>query len=305
MKILDLENFIIRANNIHDNKYDYSLTKYINCKTKVKIICFKHGIFEQTPDSHLHNHGCPKCGIDKTHKKQIKLINEFIEKAKKIHDNKYNYSSVKYQGARKKVKIICPKHGIFEQTPDSHLHGRGCPKCVNRNTTTDEFIIRANIIHNYQYNYYNVNYINPKTKIKIICSKHGVFEQTPNSHLNGSGCPICKSSKGEQTILKFLKSNNLLFIRQKRFKDCKNKYVLPFDFYLPDNNILIEFDGEQHEHPVNFYGISNETAKINFKNTKNNDNIKNQYAITHNIKMIRVSYKEKDITKYLKNIIGI
>jgi len=243
MIILDLDNFIIRANNIHNNKYDYSLTKYINCKTKVKIICFKHGIFEQTPDSHLHNHGCSKCGIDKTHKKQIKLINEFIEKAKKIHDNKYNYSSVKYQGARKKIKIICPKHGVFEQTP--------------------------------------------------------------NSHLNGSGCPICKSSKGEQTILKFLKSNNLLFIRQKRFKDCKNKYVLPFDFYLPDNNILIEFDGEQHEHPVNFYGISNETAKINFKNTKNNDNIKNQYAITHNIKMIRVSYKEKDITKYLKNIIGI
>ena len=301
MKKLTLENFIIKANLIHKNTYDYSFVIYDNTKIKIKILCKKHGIFEQTPDSHLHGAGCFKCGLENTKQKQIKNCNDFINEANITHDNKYNYSISQYIGARKKIKIICKKHGIFEQTPDSHLRGSGCPKCVNRNTTTNEFIERANIVHNYSYNYDYTNYINPRTKIKIVCNKHGAFEQQPNSHLRGSGCPVCKSSKGEKIVANFLKLNNIQFIKEKKFNNCKNKYHLPFDFYLPRYNILIEYDGEQHEKPINFNGISNEMAELNFQKIKYNDNIKNKYANDNNIKLIRISYKLENLEEFLKN----
>ena len=305
MRKINLENFIIKSNEVHNNKYDYSLVEYINCKTKIKINCHLHGVFEQTPDSHLHSHGCPICGKENTKKKQLKFLNQFIISANKIHNNKYNYSLSHYLGSRKKLSILCPKHGSFGQTPDSHLRGSGCPKCVNRNTTTIEFIEKANLVHNFRYNYKLVEYVNPKTKILIICEKHGSFEQIPNSHLCGRGCPICKSSKGELKILKFLQSKNIHFIREKKFFDCKNKYRLPFDFYLPDYNTLIEYDGKQHEQPVNFYGISNTVAQQNFLKLMKNDEIKNNYAKNNNIKMIRVSHNEKNIEEYLKNNIDI
>lgn len=301
MKKINTNIFIKRSNLIHKNFYDYSQVNYVNCKTKVKIVCKKHGNFEQTPDSHLNGSGCPICGQEKTKLKQLKKFNLFIDNANNIHNDKYDYSITNYLGARRKIKIICKKHGIFTQTPDSHLHGRGCPKCVNRNCNTTEFIEKANLIHNYSYNYEKVKYSNPKTKIIIICLKHGEFKQTPNSHLNGSGCPICKASKGEIIILNYLKNNNIKFVREKRFFDCKNKYRLPFDFYLPEHNMLIEYDGEQHERPVNFFGISDEISKQNFLKLKINDSIKTTYAETNSIKLIRVSYEIKNVEFFLKN----
>jgi Zn ribbon nucleic-acid-binding protein len=106
----------------------------------VIIICPKHGEFEQIPSSHLKGHECVECGHEKTKKSLLKNKEIFISEAKNIHGEKYEYYSVKYLGSRKKVTIICPKHGEFEQIPDSHLRGRGCPKCVNRQTTTEDFI---------------------------------------------------------------------------------------------------------------------------------------------------------------------
>jgi len=301
MRKIDITNFINRANIEHNFKYDYSMSEYISSKIKVKIICPKHGVFEQTPDSHLHGHGCNSCSVETNKKKQLKNISDFIINSNHIHNNKYDYSKTIYRGSHIKVKIICPKHGVFEQTPDSHLHGRGCPRCVNRNKTTTIFIDESNLVHQCIYDYSLCEYINPKIKVKIICPKHGVFKQTPNSHLNGCGCPICCSSKGEQQIAKYLNLNKIKFVREKRFNECKNKYKLPFDFYLPENNILIEFDGVQHSKPVNFRGISNELAIENFNNILINDKIKNVFAINNNIKLIRVNYNVEDINIYLKN----
>jgi len=109
----------------HNNKYDYSLVEYINSQTKIKIICPEHGIFEQTPAKHLFGQGCSKCSNNFK-----KSTLDFIEKAKEIHADKYDYSLVDYMGARNKVKIICTEHGVFEQRAYNHLKGHKCNKCA-------------------------------------------------------------------------------------------------------------------------------------------------------------------------------
>ena len=126
-KKLTTKEFIEKAKLVHGNKYDYSLVEYYNTSTKVKIICKKHGVFEQTPEKHIQNRGCPVCGG-----KNKLSTEEFIEKAKSVHGNKYDYSLVKYINSKTKVKILCKNHGVFEQNSNNHLSKKcGCPKCSN------------------------------------------------------------------------------------------------------------------------------------------------------------------------------
>ena len=125
------ESFIIKANNVHNNKYDYSLVEYTNVYTKVKIICTQHGLYEQKPNNHLRGYGCLLCGIITKNKNKVsKAESEFKDKANKIHGFKYDYSFTNYTGNKDKVTINCYEHGLFKQTPDSHLAGRGCAKCA-------------------------------------------------------------------------------------------------------------------------------------------------------------------------------
>ena len=200
-KINYSEKFIIDAKKIHENKYDYSLVDYINNKSKVKIICPTHGEFEQIPEDHSSGHGCRKCAGDNQRILKQSNTEEFTTKAYKIHENKYDYSLVDYVISSIKVKIICPIHGEFEQTPNAHLRGKGCPKCAGDKTrvrcqsNTEDFTTKADKIHENKYDYSLVDYKNAHTKIKIICPIHGEFEQTPNSHLSGQGCHKCKGDK--------------------------------------------------------------------------------------------------------------
>jgi len=169
--------FIEKAKEIHKNKYSYEKAKYINAKTKLIITCNKHGDFMQTPDNHIYTKkGCKICAGLKKY-----TNNEIIEKFKKVHGNKYDYSLVQYDGMFKKIKIICSKHGIFEQTPKNHVEGKGCGKCHGRHQTTKDVVEKGCIIHNGLYNYSKVEYKNMKTKIIIICNKHGEFSQTPDT----------------------------------------------------------------------------------------------------------------------------
>lgn len=275
------EYFISESTKLHNNKYDYTKINYINYNTKVKIICPIHGEFEQSPKQHLNKkQGCKKCQND-----FCKLdLQKFIDKSNKIHNNKYNYSLVKYINSHTKVKIICSVHGIFEQKPNTHLNKCGCAKCAIENKCDDKliFIEKANIIHNNKYNYSLVEYKNNHTKVRIICQKHGEFVQRPNIHLQGCGCPHCNESKGEKRILSHLKNNNILFIRQKKFENCKDKKLLPFDFYLPTYNICIEFDGKHHFYTYDYWG-----GKDKLEYTQKHDQIKNIYCMENNIKLIR------------------
>lgn len=216
MKEKTIENFIEESKGIHGNEYDYSKVKYKNAHSKVCIICPKHGEFWQRPYSHLNGCGCPMCKAEKTSKRQTLSNEEFIEKARRVHGNKYDYSKVEYVHGRIKICIICPEHGEFWQRPNDHLDGHGCQKCARvmrtnkRRLTTEQFITKAKEVHGDKYDYSKVEYINNHSKVCIICPKHGEFWQEPVNHLNGAKCHKCAH---ESAKLK-LKKTNEQFIRE-------------------------------------------------------------------------------------------
>ena len=240
---------------IHNNRYDYSLVEYINTNSKVNIICKNHGIFEQTPKAHLHGKGCPSCAIEYKAKKLTKNNNNFIGQCKSKHNSIYNYSKLNYINNKTDIIVICSIHGDFKVNPSHHLNGVGCSKCAgNYRMSTEEFIEKSKKIHDNKYDYNSVIYKNNNTVINIICSIHGIFNQKAKYHLLGCGCPKCNSSKGENEIRKYLNKYNINFKEQEKFENCKNEKELPFDFYLPEYNICIEYDGKQHFQSIKYFG---------------------------------------------------
>lgn len=301
--------FIENASRIHNNKFDYSKVEYVHSKKKVIIICPTHGEFLQIPNSHLRGIGCSRCsGKCKSN------TEEFIKKAAMVHGNKYNYSKVKYKQAIKYIKIICPIHGEFLQTPNSHLNGSGCIHCgfintaASRRKTLEQFIRESRLVHGNRYNYDKSVYIGNHSKLEIVCKLHGSFWQTPHTHLyrDKSGCPKCKLSKGEQKIIAYLDANQVKYVTQKSFDDCRNpktNYKLKFDFYIPEKNFLIEYDGKQHYMFGNKMG-NYITTKKDMDDTQYRDVIKTNYASNHNIPLLRIKYTElNDIDNILSKII--
>lgn len=278
------EEFIHDAVNVHSNRYDYSLVNYTNNYSIIIIICKIHGEFTQTPKNHLNRkQGCPDCAGNKR-----KSNSNFVIEATKIHNNLYDYDKVDYISNKTNVIITCRIHGDFKQTPDGHLNQKqGCSECSgNKRKSNSEFITEGNKIHNNLYDYSLVEYVSNEKEVIIICKIHGEFMQIPRNHLNKKqGCPVCKLSKGELKILKFLENNNIKYIKEKRFKDCKFKRPLPFDFYLLDYNICIEYDGKQHFKPVDYFG-----GYDKFKLLKYKDSIKNSYCKNNNIFLLRIPY---------------
>lgn len=194
MEKLTIEKFIEKSRKIHGNKYDYSKVdlEHRDEKGRVCIICPIHGKFWQNPSMHIHGNGCRKCKYEKQRASQMMTKEEFIEKAKKVHGDKYDYSKVEYKGNKTPVCIICPKHGEFWQKPNAHLNGEGCKKCYGNDALTrEEFIKRAKEVHGDKYDYSKVEYKGARKKITIICPEHGEFKQLPFDHLGGHGCQKC------------------------------------------------------------------------------------------------------------------
>jgi very-short-patch-repair endonuclease len=287
------ESFITDAKKVHGNKYDYSQSEYISSKLKVKIICPVHGAFEQSPNSHLRGAGCFHCATVQNSENQRSTTEEFIKKAFLMHGCRYDYSLVDYTSAISTVKVICREHGAFEQIPHSHLKGAGCSVCASEVTsqrlrhTTDQFIEKAKSVHGEQYDYSKVNYNNSLLPITIKCKHHGLFKQKPNTHLNGSGCPRCRASKGELKIRDYLMRCRIKFCSEKRFDSCRYKATLPFDFFIPSLNLLIEYDGELHFIPISYYG-----GEKALKATQKRDSIKTAFAKKYGFRLLRIKYTE-------------
>ena len=292
-KKITTESFIEKAKQIHGNKYDYSKVKYVNSTTKVCIICPEHGEFWQEPRSHLSGGGCKLCHHDKLIKINTITKEEFVKRAKEVHGDKYDYSKVEYSSILNKVCIICPEHGEFWQTPDNHLHGHGCKKCVSekmskeRRNSLEEFINKAKKVHGDKYDYSKVEYKNCDTLVKIICPIHGEFEQIPFNHLHGSSCPYCKNWKLEEEITKFLEENNIFFVRQKKFKWLGRQSL---DVYIPCSNIAIECQGIQHFKPINYFG-----GIKGFENIIRLDKLKKELCDKNGIQLLY--YSDKNIDK--------
>ena len=283
-KKLTTSEFIEKAKKVHGNKYDYSKVNYIDAKTKVCIICPTHGEFWQTPSGHLHGKGCILCGFDKTRKSKSFTTELFVEKAKNKYGEKYDYSKVKYVNSQTPILITCKIHGDFLMRPNDHLQGQECPKCKllklrkKFSLSKDEFIEKARKVHGNKYDYSKVEYVNNRTKVCIICPKHGEFWQPPEHHLSGGNCPQCNKSKLEEQTNILLKNNNFKFEEQKHF-DWLGKQTL--DFYLPEYNVAIECQGVQHFKLVVRFGGEN-----GFEKCFENDIKKYNLCKENNVKLL-------------------
>lgn len=195
--------FLEEARTIHGLRYDYSQSIYQGRNINLTITCRKHGPFNQQPSSHIgQKAGCPKCSREVRQGPRIST-DEFAVKARAIHGNKYDYSKAVFTGAKQEILIGCPDHGLFKQMAQGHLAGRGCPECgkiVAAKTprkcyTTERFLESAKKVHGELYDYSLVTFMRSVDEVKIICPKHGVFEQLPYTHLRGAGCQKCVGAK--------------------------------------------------------------------------------------------------------------
>lgn len=299
-KKLTKEEFVKRSNDAHNNKFDYSKVEYINTATKVCIICPIHGEFWQFPRDHMNGRSCRKCSGTSP-----LTIDEFIEKSRKVHGDKYDYSKSVINGSNKtKIKIICPVHGEFEQRINDHLNGYGCKKCGgNERLTTEQFIERAKIVHGDKYDYSKAEYKSSTSRICIICPKHGEFKQIPRNHLFlGAGCPQCnnnRKSKMEEGVYNKLIEYGFAVERQKTFDWLKHKGHLFLDFFLPEYNIAIEVMGEQHFVPIGMFGgqkfLDEQHVRDNEKLLKCKENGIKMFYIT------KRNYSINEIIGYINN----
>lgn len=194
--------FIKKANEVHGNKYQYIIpSDKVLARGKVNAICPKHGEVSFNVYEHLKGRECIRCSYEKRGQRQTDTKEQFIEKARKVHGDKYDYSKVEYVKSSEKVCIICPEHGEFWQSPNSHLSGGGCPSCARLRSggtqrhTIEGFIKMARDRHGDKYDYSKIEYVNYNTKLNIVCPIHGDIWQTPVAHLKGVGCPKCRYEK--------------------------------------------------------------------------------------------------------------
>jgi hypothetical protein len=309
-------NFIAKARLVHDYYYDYEQVVYHRAHLKVTIICPKHGKFEQRPQSHLSGYGCAKCGKDKYSAALRYSTEEFILAARKTHGaSRYDYTKVNYIDANTLITITCKEHGDFEQKPGQHIYGRGCFECgrqtraVKSSSSLDEFLIKAEKIHGSTYDYSKTTYHDAHTNTTITCRRHGDFEQKPNGHLCGQGCPKCKSSTGEKSIRKWLDDHKFTYNEQARFQSCKNINPLPFDFSVnaPDQR-LIEFHGQQHYEPVSFSNNRKDTQaqmEVNLARVQLHDAIKAKWCEDNNVPLLVIPYWDQHrIPELLEEFLG-
>ncbi len=264
--------FVKKSQIKHSNKYDYSKVEYVDNKTKVIITCKEHGDFEQKPAEHLSGCGCQTCGKINSHLAQTDDKNTFIEKAREIHGDEYDYSNVEYVNCKTKIIITCKEHGDFEQMPISHISNKsGCKKCgikksqKSKTHTTNDFITKAELIHGNLYDYSSVNYKKRFEKVTIICKIHGKFEQRASDHLSGNGCYNChirkKYSKQQIEWLIFIQSKDNIVILHALNKGEFNIPNTRFkaDGYCKETNTIYEFHGDYWHGNPSIYDPHEET----------------------------------------------
>lgn len=224
----------------------------------------------------------------------------FEQKARLVHGDKYCYNLVEYKQSKIKVKIICPIHGVIQQYPHVHLKGFGCNKCAHKRYgektkySNQQYKKLMADKHNNKYDYSLLNYTKRKDKIIVICPIHGSFQITRRYHTVGGGCPSCKiKSKGQEKIQNYLTSLNIKFVTNKRFPQCRFKDMLPFDFYLPDFNTLIQYDGKQHFGPQKFHKHCDDPVK-RFQDLQVRDTIKTSFCLSNNTPLLRIPYTDFD-----------
>lgn len=286
---LTKEEFIKKSIKVHGNKYDYSETEYINLKTPIKIK-YNNIAYMQLPSNHLK-------GFKPENNKKMSR-EEFINKAVKKHGNKYDYSLLNFKNVRGKIKVIY-NNVVYEQFAYAHLAGK-CPERPPIMKTNEQFILESKKVHGDLFDYSLVEYTGNHNKVNIIYNDK-VYKQSAIDHIRGiypDGCGL-SDSRGVRVIKKILNDNNVKYVNEYSYSDCRHINILKFDFYLPEYDILIEYDGRQHFESYDYFG-----GVLSYELTKKRDEIKNKYVMKNNINLIRISYKD-DIKSVLREHINI
>lgn len=265
--------------------------EYVNSKTKLLILCPKGHKFKMHLNS-FKDQGlrCPYCS--NRAKYTYDEVKEYIELFG------YELLSKEYIGVGDKLLVKCPnKHKWEVRFGDFKNKGIRCSYCEGNHLYSYEYI--KEYLETFDYKLLSEKYVNSKEKLKIECPNGHTYNVKFNVFQQGCRCPHCKESKGEKSIREYLENNNIEYIGQYRFEDCKFYKSLPFDFYLPCYNTIIEFDGEQHYKPIDFMGKGEEYALNLFINRIICDTIKNEYCKRNNIKLIRIPYWEIENIEYI------
>lgn len=215
MGVIPYSVFIERASVAHGDKFEYDEGSYVAMNEPMKIICPIHGKFIAVAGDHLRSYsGCYRCGkeICKTYLNGPKSEKEYIEQAKSVHGNKYDYNNTVYIGALDNIQVVCLVHGKFTVQAHHHLEGTGCGVCQKEKylkDRTNNFFKKAHQIHGNRYDYSGVVYVRTHDPVIIICKDHGEFMQAPLNHLSGHGCPVCgeEGSRYASTKNKFIKNS--------------------------------------------------------------------------------------------------
>ena len=276
--------------------------QYIDANTNTMHHCLVHDVFWETkPSRVLNRHGCKECRIEKFKMSNTKTQEEYVEAVKLKNPNIEVIG--KYVNAKTKILHKCLMHNVIWNTlPTNILKGCGCCECMKEKIGNKNGSNHAEYVEKLS----NINpnlialdeYVNTETKMKHKCKvcKHE-WEVKPGNILAGKGCPKCNESRGEKNIGNYLNINRIFYIPQHTFDDCKDVRKLPFDFYIPELNMCIEYDGEQHFKVVDHFG-GEEGLKIR----RNHDQIKTNYCEQNNILLLRIKYDE-DIEEKLHSFI--
>jgi hypothetical protein len=278
------------------------IEKYINNRTAILHRCnIDQYEWRVLPYSILQGKGCPLCAGNakrtyEQYMKSLTLVNPNIEPIEE------------YINTDTPILHRCKTcEHIWPIKPNHTLRGHGCPMCGFKISADS----KRKPQEEYEQELLHVNpnievagkYINYITPLLHRCKKCGnEWDAKPCYTIRGHGCPICNESHGERNIAQWLDNNHIKYISQYRFDDCRDKYPLPFDFYLPEHNLCIEYDGEQHFRPVDFSGKNQKQAQDQFSIIQLHDNIKNKYCEHNNISLLRISYQqdiEEELNKFL------
>jgi very-short-patch-repair endonuclease len=288
--------FDVRLRKIHGNR----ITRLEDRVTgQVNILCRCNicgHIWKARCTRIIRNPNCPNCNLLSEKSFDQKVFDFFGDSFFRTEEFTKN---MRVRG--EKIQMKCKVCNLEAKYRVNHIvEGHGCRCRMRRGNEAQrvplsEFLRRCFEIHGDKYDYSKVNYeYMNKTKVTIICPIHGEFKQLIGDHIcNKSGCPKCRESKGEKKIRLYLESYNVEYIKNKRYKDCRDKNPLPFDFYIPTKNLLIEFDGEQHFNHMRFGNMGRCKDKEEYlRKIQYRDSIKTNYCLNNNIKLLRIKYTE-------------
>ena len=253
-------------------------------------------ILDMLPASLLHGIGCNHC----RHREGRLITNDGFKKhLKEVVGDEY-IPLTEYTGATNKVVFkhkVCGN--VFEMRPNNIFNGQRCPHCFGTPKKTDEdFKQEVYDLVGDEYTFLD-KYVNARTKLRVRHNECGsIYKVRPDDFIHGCRCPYCNSPKGETVISKVLDTLNLSYETQQTFNDLKDKTYLSYDFYIPDQNILIEYQGIQHYQPVDIFG-----GETQFKTQQKHDKMKLDYAKNHGYNLILVPYTEDTFYKIKKYLI--